>query len=740
VSAAPKAAAGSLRDRIGRAILALPDAPVWSIGPVRWLLSVLALMGFALVVGVPLDLYSQIAFGLFSFVVAMLLGRIEGRMVSLMLVMMSVTLSFRYINWRLTETLGFDNTPDMIFGTMLGLAELYAFIVLVIGYIQTCWPLERRPVPLPKEVDTWPSVDIFIPTYNEPLDVVSQTVFAAMALDWPKDRLSIHVLDDGRRAEFREFCIEAGVNYLIRDDNRHAKAGNINAALSKTTGEYIAIFDCDHVPTRAFLQLTMGWFSRDAKLAMVQTPHHFFSPDPFEKNLQTHRRVPNEGELFYGVVQPGNDMWNAAFFCGSCAVIKRAPLLEVGGIAVETVTEDAHTALKLHRLGYNSAFIAIPLAAGLATESLSAHIGQRIRWARGMAQIARIDNPLLGKGLGFLQRLCYLNAMGHFFFGLPRLIFLVSPLAYLFFNRSIIDAEPEMIFAYAIPHLLLAQLTNSRLQGRFRHSFWSEVYETVLAWYTFRPTLFALINPRFGKFNVTPKGGTVHTSFFDREMALPYLIVMALTLLGVVFGLFKLTTTDHKLASVLLNMFWATYSVLITAASVAVASEARQIRETHRVFCDFPGAIYFSDGKSVQGRVTDFSAGGFGMTVADGARVKLGDIVRVAIRHPGGAAGEFPATVVFAGGTKVGIRFRDMTVEERIALVQCTFGQADNWTREWGRKDADRPLSALRAIFIVSGRGIAMLGREILRGLKNMSGRTRAAVRRDGATSVEARG
>ena len=85
---------------------------------------------------------------------------------------------------------------------------------------------------------------------------------------------------------------------------------------------------------------------------------------------------------------------------------RRSALDEIGGIAVETVTEDAHTSLRLHRRGYTSAYIRIPQAAGLATESLSAHIGQRIRWARGMVQIFRLDNPLFGKGLKLVQRLC----------------------------------------------------------------------------------------------------------------------------------------------------------------------------------------------------------------------------------------------------------------------------------------------------------------------------------------------
>ncbi len=225
--------------------------------------------------------------------------------------------------------------------------------------------------PFARRAQSWPTVDVFIPTYNEPLSVVRPTVLAAMALDWPADRFKVYLLDDGRREEFRAFAAEVGCSSIIRPpDNHHAKAGNLNHALQKTDGELVAIFDCDHLPTRSFLKTAVGWFQRDPKCAMLQTPHHFFSPDPFERNLGTFRRVPNEGALFYGLIQDGNDFWNATFFCGSCAVIRREPLMEVGGIAVETVTEDAHTALKLHRRGYATAYIDEAQAAGLATESL----------------------------------------------------------------------------------------------------------------------------------------------------------------------------------------------------------------------------------------------------------------------------------------------------------------------------------------------------------------------------------
>jgi cellulose synthase (UDP-forming) len=115
-----------------------------------------------------------------------------------------------------------DNLLDLVLGTGLLGAEIYAFVVLLLGYIQTAWPLERKPHPLPEDTSLWPTVDVFIPTYNEPLSVVRPTVLAAQSIDWPPDKINIYVLDDGRREEFRVFCEGVGVHHVTRDNNRHA--------------------------------------------------------------------------------------------------------------------------------------------------------------------------------------------------------------------------------------------------------------------------------------------------------------------------------------------------------------------------------------------------------------------------------------------------------------------------------------------------------------------------------------
>jgi cellulose synthase (UDP-forming) len=602
--------------------------------PLRVLLVGCASALFWLVATTPLSFGQQFLFMLLMWGTTLLIRRMPGNLMTLVLTCFSLVATSRYAYWRVTQTMDLESPIEYAFGIGLLMAEAYTWLVMLLGYFQNAWPLHRKPVPLPADSSLWPSVDIYIPTYNEPLKVVKGTVFAALGLDWPQDKLKVYLLDDGRRDEFKQFAADVGVHYVTRTNNAHAKAGNLNHAMKLTQGDYITIFDCDHIPVRSFLQTTMGWFLRDQKCAMLQTPHHFFSPDPFERNLGTFRRVPNEGKLFYGLVQDGNDLWNATFFCGSCAIIKRGPLQEVGGIAVETVTEDAHTALKLHRLGYNTAYINVVQAAGLATESLSSHIGQRIRWARGMVQIFRTDNPMFGKGLKLYQRLCYTNAMLHFLNGLPRLAFLTAPLTYLYFQLHVISAGALMLGIYVLPHLVQSTLANSRMQGRYRHSFWAEVYESVLAWYITLPTTVALINPKLGKFNVTAKGGLIEREYFDWFISKPYMALVLLNFGGLVIGVMRLLYWNtFETATVTMNLLWTSFNLVMLGTAMAVASEARQRRVSHRVPMKIPATLYLANGQTLHCRTRDYSTGGLDLITGDTTALPEHNRVRISLNR-----------------------------------------------------------------------------------------------------------
>ena len=298
-------------------------------------------------------------------------------------------------------------------------------------------PVKRKQQPRSPDEEL-PVVDVFIPTYNEDEYILATTIAAARSMDYPKDKLNVWLLDDGgsdqkcndkdpvkaesarhRRASLQALCAQMGAIYQTRARNEHAKAGNMNNALAHAKGDIVLVFDADHAPFRAFLQETVGFFLEDPKLFLVQTPHVFLNPDPIEKNLRTFHRMPSENEMFYSITQRGLDKWDASFFCGSAALLRRSALSETGGFSGVTITEDCETAFELHARGYHSVFVDKPLIAGLQPETFASFIGQRVRWCQGMLQIMMLKNPAFKKGLKPIQKLGYLSSMTFWFFPFP---------------------------------------------------------------------------------------------------------------------------------------------------------------------------------------------------------------------------------------------------------------------------------------------------------------------------------
>ncbi len=673
------------------------------------LLAVVPLGAYALVY-LPLEAHLGLSVGLMG-AGLLVLRRFPRLRIAAML--LSVAASVRYLYWRGSETLFLELTPDGALSLALFGAELYGFLILLGGYFQTAIVRNRVPAPLPADPQRLPSVDIYIPTYNEPIDVLRRTAVGAQAISYPKK--TVYILDDtprehrdrkrqaaldARREAVAELAREIGCTALRRPDNRGAKAGNINHALTKTSGDLIAIFDADHVPVRTFLQATVGFFVESKKVALVQTPHHFYNPDPFERNLFSEGRLPPEQHLFYHRIQKGNDFWNSAFFCGSCAVIRREALEEVGGIAQETVTEDAHTALKLHARGWESRYIDIPQAAGLATERFGFHVQQRIRWARGMVQILRRDNPLFKRGLKLAQRLNYLNAASHFLFGVPRLIYLTAPAAYLLLSLHPLNADVREVLIYALPHLFLAAACGASVNQNTRFSFWPEVFETSIAWYTARVTTVALFLPKFGSFNVTPKGESLERAEFDWRNAMPMLLLYGLALVALFVWPVRIASTPSQWGTIAVAGIWNLYNLIILSAGIAVALERPQRRRFTRIRCS--GWVAISSGGEAEGPVVpverigeliDLSEGGAHVLLDSSEPIP--DTIRLTLTTPSGVSTELIARAVAQvedgeDRLRVGLEFVEVSPEQRMLLIEQMFSEPDSWLRE--RFAEDNPL------------------------------------------------
>ncbi len=610
-------------------------------------------------------------------------------------------ISLRYFMWRTFDTLIYTGPADFAMMTLVYLAEVQVSAVHYINLFVNLWPLKRRVAPLPKNRSLWPSVDVFIPTYTEDKEITRVTATAALLLDYPKEKLRIYILDDGsseqrrnnpslasaawqRYREMQEMASNLGVGYLTRERNEHAKAGNLNEALKKTGGDLILILDCDHVPARDFLQKTVGWFLRDKKLFLVQTPHFFINPDPLEKRMGSFGNAPSENEMFYRANHPAMDLWNASFFCGSAAVLRRKYVEEVGGIAGETITEDAETALGLHAKGYTSAYIDRPMVCGLSPETLGDFLVQRTRWCQGMLQIGFLKNPTLLSGLDLPQRICYTSAYLFWFFGFARFLFFIAPTLFVLFGLKIYHASSMQVLAYAMPNLIISFISSDYLFGKYRWPMYSECYEGLQSIFLLPAMLGVISNPRKPTFKVTPKGQNLsHDSL--SPLAGPFYLMVVFQLISVPMTVYEWFAHPIYRDVLMICGGWLIYNLIVAFASLGIFWERSQIRRHHR----FPAkgkVTAVLRAANIEGEMMDLSLSGMGFKFLESDAVKKDDIVILKTSDSLGDTYELPAKIMFLAnrnGTAIcGCEFTEL--EQRFSdTVQMVYGDSQRWTDFW---------------------------------------------------------
>lgn len=307
-------------------------------------------------------------------------------------------------------------------------ASEFLSVVLTLFYLGTA---RKISVPVFRHPSVERTVDIFIPTYNEPEEVVKMTLIGALHV---RGRRDVYLLDDGCRLHMRAMADALGARYVSRQDNTHAKAGNMNAGIVHSDAELMLFLDCDHVPQPQIIERLAGYFD-DPKLAFVQTPQLFYNTTSVQFRKTAGRPLWNEQSMFYEAIQPSKNCFNAAFFCGSGAMLRRAAIDSIGGFATGTATEDIHTSLKLHAAGWRSLFVGEQLAHGIAPIDMAEYHKQRTRWGAGSLGLLfrSPDSPLRARGLSLAQRVCYFNSTFSFTFGLQRMFYMLFPALLLAF-------------------------------------------------------------------------------------------------------------------------------------------------------------------------------------------------------------------------------------------------------------------------------------------------------------------
>jgi len=515
-----------------------------------------------------------------------------------MVCLLPVLLCIQYMTWRLVSTVWTESDDSLlaqswIWGVwsveVLACIEVAVFLLIMSRTNTRSKQADQHQMPSPL-----PAVDIFIPTYNEPLDVLEKTIVAATAVDYPHK--TVWVLDDGKRDWLRTFCEELGVRYLTRADKLHAKAGNMNHALKHAQGQFIAVFDADFVPSQNFIRRTLGFFS-DPSVGIVQTPQHFYNKDPIQTNLGLMQIYPDEQRLFFDQMAASRDAWQAAFCCGSCSIMRRQAVDAIGGIPTQSITEDLLTTLVMLRQGYQTIYLNERLSMGLAAESIEGFFVQRERWCRGAIQSLFLTAGPLGPGLNTMQRILFFPTSWLTQYTV-RLMLIAIPLAYLLLGwlPFHFTDTADMVF-YQLPVFLSFFLAMRWLVGGH---FSPLVSGPVGLFSSFRlgPTVVASLIKPFGKpFKVTPKGSDAangrQVDFFSLGMILG---CMALTLMGLLLNVVpELAVVSHD-EFFPIAMFWSMLNVVTLGLAALLCFEGPRLRKEERFFLAETGVAH--DGES----------------------------------------------------------------------------------------------------------------------------------------------
>ena len=584
----------------------------------------------------------------------------------------------RYLGWRIFETVlpASGEWYEVAWIWLCFAVEIFALFDAAILYLCFLRITDHR-----READTHearlramptsglPSVDVYIPTYSEPLDVLEKTVTGALCLDYPN--FTVWVLDDGRRPWLKAYCEEKGVGYITRPDNAHAKAGNINHALTKTTGDYVAIFDADFIVQRNFLIRALGFFA-DPKVGIVQIPHTFYNPDPLQTNLAVRKTIPDDQRFFFEALMPSRDGWDAAFCCGSNSITRREALRAVGdALPVESLTEDMLLSLTLLRKGYVTRFLNEPLAYGLAPEGLRAFFIQRSRWARGAMQILYLRAGPLGPGLSLMQRLLFLPT--HWLSQSLSMVFgILAPIVFLWTGvLPMVNVTLDAVVSYLLPMILAVVGGICLYAPRQYFPLASQVLGTFQSFRLLPTLLVTLIKPFGHGFKVTPKGGGAGAAGYDPEVFWTAALLIAATATGILVNIVPEWRVIAETALIPVVATWGSYNIVILFLVCMLSVQGSVKRSEERFACNDPVWVIEAHREGRAGRLADLSLSGASIVIANAHDVgtAANPVVKVFVPE----VGLLSSHVVRRTDDRIALAFAPIEGLERDLLIRRLF-------------------------------------------------------------------
>jgi cellulose synthase (UDP-forming) len=584
-----------------------------------------------------------------------------------------------YALWRWHDTL-----PAFAFSVQtLWEYFFFAFEALAIAYTMMSIIILFRSIDRSRQADAaqdrmeregnFPPVDIFICTYDEPLEILEKSILTALALDYPD--ATVWVLDDTRRKWLREYCAAVGARYVSRDNNRDAKAGNLNNGLAVTAAQtnapIILVLDADFAPRRDFLKRTVGLLSNPG-VAVVQTPQFYYNPDPVQHNLLAAQSWVDDQRFFFDIFQPAKDAWGCAFCVGTSFVVRRDRLTEIGGFPSQAISEDINLTYTMLANGYQTWWLNEKLSIGLSAEGIPEYITQRARWCLGTIQVALLrEGPLFGSGFSFTQRWHYLHGVLNWLCKPFLVLLLIAPPIYWFAGMPAFETDYLSFLRYGVPALLgqiiyMAWISRSRTLP-----FFMEATHAVTA-FAVTVTLVSAVFKPFGRpFKITDKGGDRSAPRTHWKLASVFGLISLSSAVSIVWVFVSPSAASEISSLDFFNLLWAGIAMLIAFIAFLVCFE---LPRGETLFAVDEAAKLALDDHVISGHVTGLSTSGAQLSLVRNLPARLPDQT---VQLHLDALGWIEAEVSNYSKGVVGLRLRP-TFAQHKQLVVRLFGASSN--------------------------------------------------------------
>jgi len=464
-----------------------------------------------------------------------------------------------YLGWRISVTVAWGQT------TFSGIYTQLIFL------IELCWIMDvvhslhfyaYKTKTLCSEVTVkmrQSSIDVVIPSYNEPREILNRTLMAAKNIVWPGE-VRIYLLDDGKRDWLPALCKKWGATYISRPDNESAKAGNINHALTYLHGDFTLVLDADFLVSPDAVEKLIAPMG-NPQVAVVQAPQEFYNPDPIQRSLEIAELSPNDQRHFFNGILHVRSNGEAAFFCGSGGLIRNSALKKLGGFPTESITEDIFLSIKLKQLGFESVSIKDPVAVGLSPETINDMIKQRSRWGEGALQMnAKLWELNVSKqSLKLIDRLRFLPMYWTVSFPV-RFVSLIVPQLYFLFGWSAVADASMMDLVMAQGSLIVGMMSfNFWISKKRLQPFVTSIWQDLLSLRLTPKFLIKFLLPyRSAEFEVTPKGQKVAANGHPRSFDVFVDALLGLTLGATVVAIYQMNDSGVSLIS----FFWTIVNLL----------------------------------------------------------------------------------------------------------------------------------------------------------------------------------